>query len=155
MNHSYATLKTYNEVMISDNEIQEAYPNLNDFHLFETNLNKDNLCLNIITNGNSKILIIYDVIKKILFFNIELNNIYNIISCGIYILNEQDEMDQLILEIFNKTEEKNLQKIISFSQLKFDLELFFKLIMDEKIVICINTESYPNGEIVGFIKLIY
>lgn len=155
MNPGYATLKTYNEVLISDTDIQEEYPNLNDFHLFESNLNGKNLYSDIITNGQSKILIIYDVIKKIFFFNIELNNIYNIISCGIYMLNEQDEMDQLLLEIFNKTRKNKLQKIISFDQLKFDLELFFRLIMNEKIVICIKTESYPNGEIVGFIKLIY
>jgi len=160
----YATLKTYDEIYDDNNMVelldqttdQSFDPDINNFHLFEAELNSKIQIPETISNGNARLLVVYDPINELFYFDIKLNNLHNILSGGIYYINDNDEInDKEILLLFTRTEQRRIKKSFSLEDIKLEVRQFLKFLKNGNIIVMINTQKYPNGEIGGFLNLIY
>ena len=164
MNQLYATLQTYNTEYGEDDEDDVCEPidkpmSINDFHVFEIILNSKNQVPETISQGTGRILAMYDPYQEVFVFDIRLEHIKGILACHFFLINGEDEIDQLIFTLFEKlTNNRAILKIKKTFSLKTnDLEVLPLLDAIERgrIVSVISTPKYPEGEIAGFIDVIY
>lgn len=164
MNPMYATLNTYDEIYDDNNMVElldettdpSFNPDINNFHLFEAELNSKIQIPETISNGFARLLMIYDPINELFYFDLKLNNLHNILSGGIYYINDNDEIDDKeILLLFKGSDKQRIKKSFSIHDTKLHVRQFLKYLKDGNIIVMINTQKYPEGEIGGFLNLIY
>jgi len=158
MNSKYVTLSHYNNDY--DNDDYHIYDNYDFFEknnciIYHSSLEGYLMHPPIFSSASGNIWILIDIINQQLYFNLILRNIYQFQSCKLFIIDDNDDETEF-LTLYHKSNNDLLNENIISNKLNIPhFNYFLSNLKDEKILICIETLSHPDGELAGYLKQIW
>lgn len=135
----------------------------NKIYVMEAVLEGYNMVPEILTSASAVLTLVYDPAKQGLLMSLKLKKIKNMVACEIFSLNQFDQKDQLLMTLWENKNIANtvlMNVILDFipfqpKEIGVNWSAFLSLIVQQKIVVSISTEKYPEGEIDGILSVLY
>jgi hypothetical protein len=135
----------------------------NKIYVLEAVLEGYNMVPEILTNASAVLTLIYDPAKQGFQMSLKLKKVKNMIACEIFTLNQFDQKEQLLMKLWENKSIANtvlMDNILDFipykpKEMGVNWSSFLNLIIQQKIVVSISTEKYPEGEIDGVLSVLY
>lgn len=135
----------------------------NKIHVMEAVLEGYNMVPEILTSASAVLTLIYDPVKQGFYSSLKLKKVKNMVACEIFTLNQFDQKDKLLMTLWENKNIANtvlMNVILDFIPFKpkemgVSWSTFLNMIVQQKIVVSISTEKYPEGEIDGVLSVLY
>jgi hypothetical protein len=135
----------------------------NKIYVMEAVLEGYNMVPEILTNASAVLTLIYDPAKQGFHMSLKLKKVKHMVACEIFSLNQFDQKDKLLMTLWENKSIVNtvlMNIILDFIPYKpkeagVNWSELLNLIVQQKILVSISTEKYPEGEIDGILSVLY
>jgi hypothetical protein len=135
----------------------------NKIYVMEAVLEGYNMVPEILTNASAVLTLIYDPAKQGFHMSLKLKKVKNMVACEIFTLNQFDSKEKFLMTLWENKSIANtvlMNVILDFIPFKpkemgVSWSTLLSLIVQQKIVVSISTEKYPEGEIDGVLSILY